>query len=266
MNDAILQAIEGMAATPWVYLALFGIAALDGCFPVVPSETLAITLGAFAAATGEPRFVLVVLVAALGALTGDHISYAIGRTSGARVFTRLRPGSRASRAYDRARRMLAERGGLVLIVARYIPGGRTAATLITGATGFPRRSFTRYDLIAAATWAIYSAGPGYLGGTAFEHEPLKGVALGLGLACSATVLYEGVRFVRHRRRRRTGATRESRKRRENRDNHENREWSPIRDHSARRPRRPRAGADQGLWPRRDPGGRARPGQRAVRPG
>jgi membrane-associated protein len=188
MNDAILQTIEGMVATPWVYLALFGIAALDGFFPLVPSETLVITLGSFAAATGEPPFVLVILVAALGALTGDHISYAIGRTSGGRVLTRLRPGGRTSRAYDRVRRMLAERGGLVLIAARYIPGGRTAATVTTGAAGFPLRSFTRYDLIAAGTWAIYSAGLGYLGGAAFEHEPVKGVALGLGLAFSLTVL------------------------------------------------------------------------------
>lgn len=201
MNDAIVQAVEGLVATPWVYLALFGIATLDGFFPVVPSETLVITLGAFAAAAGDPQLVLVVLVAALGALAGDHISYAIGRRSGSRVFTRLKPGSRTLRAYERVGRMLDERGGLVLVVARYVPGGRTAATLTTGATGYPRRSFTRYALIAAGTWAVYSAGLGYLGGAAFEQQPLKGVAMGLGLAFSLTLLHEGVRFVRHRHRR-----------------------------------------------------------------
>ncbi|MGH3390860.1 MAG: DedA family protein [Actinomadura sp.] len=199
MNEAILRAVEGVVTTPWVYLVLFGIAALDGFFPVVPSETLVIALGVFAAATGDPHVVLVILVAALGALTGDHISYAIGRTSGGRIFTRLRPDGRARKAYDRVGRMLAERGGLVLVVARYIPGGRTAATLTTGATGFPRRSFTRYAVLAAATWAVYSAGIGYLGGAAFEHEPLKGLALGLGLAFSVTVVHEVVRHVRHRR-------------------------------------------------------------------
>ncbi|MFI5804823.1 DedA family protein [Streptomyces sp. NPDC051561] len=199
MNDAIIQAVEGFVSTPWVYVVLFAIAALDGFFPVVPSETLVITLGVFAASTGEPQLPLVVLVAALGAFTGDHLSYAIGRRSGSRIFARLKPGSRTRRAYDRVGALLAERGGLVLIVARYIPGGRTAATLITGATGFPLRSFTRYDAIAASTWAVYSAGLGYLGGAAFEHEPLLGVALGLGLAFSITLLHEGVRFVRRRR-------------------------------------------------------------------
>ncbi|MFF0739329.1 DedA family protein [Streptomyces sp. NPDC004111] len=198
MNEAIVQAVEGFVTTPWVYVVLFAIAALDGFFPVVPSETLVITLGVFAAATGDPSLPLVILVAALGAFTGDHISYAVGRTSGKKIFARLTPGSRTHKAYTRVGTLLEERGGLVLVVARYIPGGRTAATLTTGATGFPRRSFTRYDAVAASTWAVYSACLGYLGGAAFEDEPLLGVALGLGLAFSITVLHEGVRMVRAR--------------------------------------------------------------------
>lgn len=198
MNDAIVQAVEVFVATPWVYAVLFGIAALDGFFPVVPSETLVITLGAFAASTGDPHLFLVVPVAALGAFTGDHISYALGRRSGSRILARLKPDSRSRRAYERVGRILEERGGLVLVVARYIPGGRTAATLTTGATGFPRRSFTRYDAVAASTWAVYSACLGALGGAAFEHQPLLGVAFGLGLAFSITVVHEAVRYVRHR--------------------------------------------------------------------
>lgn len=199
MNDAIIHTVESVVSTPWVYLALFGIAAVDGFFPVVPSETLVITLGVFAAAGGQPDALLVAVVAALGALTGDHVSYLLGRRAGPRIFDRLRPGSRAQRAYERVGRMLAERGGLVLVVARYIPGGRTAATLTTGATGFPRRTFTRYAVLAAVTWAAYGTTLGYAGGAAFEDEPLRGVALGLGLAFGITLLHEGVRALRLRR-------------------------------------------------------------------
>jgi membrane-associated protein len=197
--DAIVHAVEDLASTPWVYLALFGIAMFDAFFPVVPSESLVITLGAFAGSTGEPHLALVMVVAALGALTGDHISYAIGRTAGGRVFARLRPDSRTKRTYDRVGRMLDERGGLVIVVARYIPGGRTAATLTTGATGFPRRSFTRFAVVAATTWGVYPAGLGYVGGVAFEREPLKGIALGLGLALAITAGHEAVRLHRARR-------------------------------------------------------------------
>ncbi|MFF8283983.1 DedA family protein [Streptomyces albus] len=198
MNEAIVHAVEGFVSTPWVYAALFGIAMLDGFFPVVPSETLVITLGVFAAAEGEPSLVAVIVVAAAGAFTGDHISYAIGRRSGVRIAARLRRGSRAERVYARVGRMLAERGGLVLVAARYIPGGRTAATLTTGATGFPRRSFTRYDAVAVVSWAVCSAGLGYAGGAAFEENPLYGVGLGLALAFTITLAHEGLRALRAR--------------------------------------------------------------------
>ncbi|WP_129841125.1 DedA family protein [Streptomyces sp. RFCAC02] len=198
MDNAILNAIEEFVATPWVYLALFVVAKLDGFFPVVPSETLVVMLGVFAAADGNPNLALIILVAALGAFAGDHISYFIGRTSGARIYARLKPGSRTQRAYDRVGKMLERRGGLMLVIARYIPGGRTAATLTTGATGYPLRLFSRYDALAAVSWAAYSAGIGYVGGRAFEDNPLRGVALGLGLALALTGLHEGVRWLRHR--------------------------------------------------------------------
>ncbi|MEU5834709.1 VTT domain-containing protein [Streptomyces diacarni] len=198
MNEAIVHAVEGFVSTPWVYVALFGIAMLDGFFPVVPSETLVITLGVFAAAQGDPALFWVIVVAALGAFAGDHVSYLIGRRSGARLTARLTEGSRTWRAYEQVGRMLTERGGLVLVAARYIPGGRTAATLTTGATGFPRRLFTRYDAVAVVSWACYSAGLGYVGGAAFEETPLYGVALGLALAFTITLVHEGVRGLRTR--------------------------------------------------------------------
>ena len=199
MDNAILDAIEGFVATPWVYVALFAIAKLDGFFPVVPSETLVVTLGVFAAADGHPNLFLVIIVAALGAFAGDHVSYLIGRKSGSKIYARLKPGSRTHRAYDRVGAMLQQRGGLMLIIARYIPGGRTAATLVTGATRYPLRSFAQYDAVASLSWASYSAGIGFLGGTAFESNPLRGVALGLGLALLITVVHEGVRILRQRR-------------------------------------------------------------------
>jgi membrane protein DedA with SNARE-associated domain len=205
VDNAILQAIEEFVSTPWVYLALFAIAKLDAFLPVVPSETLVVTLGVFAAADGNPNLALIILVAALGAFAGDHISYFIGRKSGERIYTRLKPGSRTHKAYDRVGTMLSERGGLVLVVARYIPGGRTAATLITGATRFPLRRFSAYDAIAASSWAAYSACIGFVGGAAFEHNPLRGVALGLGLALAITLGHELFRWVRNRARDRRAA-------------------------------------------------------------
>jgi membrane protein DedA with SNARE-associated domain len=202
MDHAILEAVEEFVATPWVYLALFAIAKLDSFFPVVPSETLVITLGVFAASNAEPNIVLVILVAAIGAFAGDHISYWIGRKSGPKIMAKVKPGSRTQRAYDSVGRMLEKRGGLVLITARYVPGGRTAATLTTGATKYPLHRFARYDAIAVLSWATYSALIGYIGGAAFKDNPLRGLIMGLGIALAITALHEGVRMVYERRKHR----------------------------------------------------------------
>lgn len=194
MTQAILDAVQQAMTSPWIYLALFALAMLDGFFPVVPAEMSVITAGVFAASTGAPDIVPVIVVAALGAFVGDHISYAIGRTTN----NRLRNGRRSGKAIAWAERALAERGGLVLVVARYIPGGRTACTLTMGAVAYPRRSFAFFDAVAASSWAVYSGLIGYLGGAAFEHDPIKGLLFGLGIAVSITVVVEVVRHLRRR--------------------------------------------------------------------
>ncbi|MGP4114949.1 DedA family protein [Streptomyces sp. 4N509B] len=202
LDHVIIEAVEEFVATPWVYLALFAIAKLDGFFPVVPSETLVITLGVFAASNSEPNILIIIAVAAVGAFAGDHISYFIGRKSGPRIMAKVKPGSRTQKAYDRVGHMLEKRGGLVLISARYIPGGRTAATLTTGATRYPLRNFSKYDAIAAISWATYSALIGYIGGAAFEENPLRGLAMGLGLALAITIGHEVIRVLYERRKHR----------------------------------------------------------------
>jgi membrane protein DedA with SNARE-associated domain len=190
MSHAVLDLVQQVMSSPWLYAALFGLALLDGFFPIVPAETSVITAAVFAA-SGETNLALVIVAAALGAFAGDHISYLIGNKSAGRL--------RDKKAVVWARGALAERGGLVLVVARYIPGGRTATTLTMGAVRHPLRSVTFFDAIAASSWAVYSGLIGFFGGMAFENDPIKGLLLGLGIALSITGLVELVRWLRKRR-------------------------------------------------------------------
>ncbi|WP_106396817.1 DedA family protein [Actinocorallia populi] len=193
MTQTILDFAHGLITSPWIYLLVFGIALLDGFFPVVPSETLVITTGAFAASTGEPDALLILPVAALGAILGDHVSYWLGRRAGGT--RRIKDG----KAFRWARKEVTERGGLILVVARYIPGGRTATTLTLGATRYPFRRFFLFDVLAGTSWAVYSVLVGYIGGVAFEEDPFKGLLLGLGIAIGITAVVELVRYARKRR-------------------------------------------------------------------
>jgi membrane-associated protein len=199
VSDSLLAVVHDAMASPWIYLAIFALAWVDGFLPAFPSETAVITAGVFAA-SGQPQWVLVVVVAALGAFAGDCTSYALGHRLRHRVARRAGTGTRRAAALARARRTLDARGGVIIIVARYVPGGRTAVTLTAGAVGYPLRRFAGFAALAALSWGLYGTLVGLVGGAAFEREPLKGLALGLGLALSVTVVVE---VVRHYLRRRT---------------------------------------------------------------
>jgi membrane-associated protein len=199
--DSIIDLVEGAMGSPWVYVALCAFAAIDAFFPIVPSESLVISAGVFAA-SGEPNLFGVIAVSALGAFMGDHVSYFIGRFAGEKAMRRAEPGTRRAAAWQKGHQLLSERGGTFLIVCRYIPGARTAMTLTAGAVSYPLRSFSFFDGIAALSWGTYSALIGYIGGEAFENSPWKGLALGLGIALTVTLSIE---VVRHLRRPRTAA-------------------------------------------------------------
>ncbi|MET8091846.1 DedA family protein [Micromonospora sp. NPDC005220] len=205
--DALLDLLRGTVTSPWAYLLIFGLTAVDAFFPAVPGEAAVITAAVLSASAGHPSLTLVIISAALGALVGDHISYAIGQGGGARRLARLPDGSRRRTSSDWARRAVDRRGGMILTTSRYVPGGRTAVTLTMGAVRYPRRSFLLYDSIAAITWALYCGLLGYFGGLAFERDPVRGVLAGVGLSVVVTFGLEGIRWLRRRAHRRAAARR-----------------------------------------------------------
>ncbi|MDG4794875.1 DedA family protein [Micromonospora sp. WMMD1082] len=199
--EAALDLIRQTLTSPWVYLLLFGLTAVDVFFPLVPAEAAIITVTVLATG-GEPNLLLVIMAATLGALVGDHLSYAAGRGGGSRRLDHSPMDSRRRASSEWARRAVDRRGGIILTASRFIPGGRTAVTLTMGALRYPRRSFLLFDLIGAVSWALYCVLLGVVGGLAFEREPLRGILAGIGLSVAVTVLVELVRRLRHRARHR----------------------------------------------------------------
>jgi membrane protein DedA with SNARE-associated domain len=198
MGDDILRFAQSIMDSPWVYLVAAGIAALDSFFPVVPSETIMITGGVFAATQGAPNLLLLMAAGAAGALLGDHITYTIGRLAHGPVTRWFQRGRRRRESMEWAQHAIDTRGGLILLVARYVPAGRTATTLTMGVVSFPLHRFTPWDALAAASWAVYSSLIGYFGGHVFEKNPLYGLLLGLGVAGAITLIVEVVRRIRGR--------------------------------------------------------------------
>jgi len=109
-------------------------------------------------------------------------------------------GDRGQKQIQWAERQLAERGGELIVIGRFIPGGRTAVTLSAGTLAYPWRRFALFDAAAAFVWALYATLLGYLGGRAFEHAPWKGLLLALAIAFAVAGGIELTRWLLKRRR------------------------------------------------------------------
>jgi membrane-associated protein len=185
-------------ASGWTYGIVFLLALLDALLPVVPSETVVITAGVVAGAGGLD-VALIIVAAACGAFAGDNAAFFVGRRFGRRATGRFFRGEKGRKSIGWAESQLAERGGELIAVSRFIPGGRTAVTLSAGTLGFPWPRFVAFDAVAALIWAAYATLLGYVGGKAFEGAAWKGLLLALGIAFALAGATEAVRWYLRRR-------------------------------------------------------------------
>ena len=197
MEDFIVDASN----SPWFLLLLFGVALFDSVIPIVPSE-FSVIAGAVAAGAGRLiddqrvlSLILVIVVAALGAYAGDSLAYWIGNKSDRLLKRVLFRGEKGERRLEATGRQIQKRGGLLLITARFIPGGRTALTVSCGLTNQPFLAwFTRWDLLATTIWASYAGLLGYFVSDAVESQSAA-LWLAFGLALGITVLIEVGRWI-----------------------------------------------------------------------
>jgi membrane-associated protein len=114
------------------YLIAVLLPALDVLIPVLPSETAVIAPGVATAGSVDPRIGVLAGLAALGAFLGDNAAYLLGRRFGPVIGKRVFAGERGAQRRAWAERSLNRFGARLIVVCRFIPGGRTAVTLTCG--------------------------------------------------------------------------------------------------------------------------------------
>ena len=226
------------------YLIAFVLPALDAIFPVLPAESAIIALGVATAGSADPRIALLVGCAAAGAFIGDNLCYLLGRHFGPAMQRRFFSTPKGLRTQAWAERSLDRFGTQLIVVCRFIPGGRTAVTLTCGLTGYPRRRFVPATAVAAILWALYAFFIGRLGGRAFEHDPWIGLAIAFGATIVVSGVIELIRRIVRTSRRHAGQVEPDHAGQDRRDRDElgRRHYVAEEDHAdGRRPR----GADSG---------------------
>ena len=194
ITDIVLQAVS----SPWLYLAMFVVAVVDGFFPPVPSETVLVAAAAVAASTGGPDLALLGVVAAAGAVVGDNIAFAIGRRTGTTRFAWMRR-PRVAGAFAWAGTALEKRGAGLILGARFIPVGRVAVNLSAGALRYPWRRFALLTVAAGLCWSAYSIAIGLLAGAWLKDQPLLSAVFGVVLALAIGLVVDRVAARRTRR-------------------------------------------------------------------
>ncbi|WP_240669725.1 DedA family protein [Actinoplanes solisilvae] len=152
---------------------------------------------------GNLNLPLVIAIGALGMFTGDAIAYTLGRQTcpdrgsrgGRWAALRARFGpkhddeakevSRAKQTAERFTRGLRKPGPLVLLLCRFVPGGRMAAGFYAGRRKYPVKLFVLYDGAAAIAWGSYGGLVGHVGGTAITQSAWRLFAI----AATAAIVF-----------------------------------------------------------------------------
>jgi membrane protein DedA with SNARE-associated domain/membrane-associated phospholipid phosphatase len=162
----------GQALGPWTYL-LVGVAAFleTGAFIglVAPGETTVI-VGGVVAGQGEISLFVLIAITWACAVAGDVASYTLGRRLGRGWL--VRHGPRVKITEDRLRQVegfFERRGGVTILIGRFIGFVRAIAPFIAGASKMPLRIFLPYDVLGAGAWAATFCTLGFVFWQSFDR-------------------------------------------------------------------------------------------------
>jgi membrane protein DedA with SNARE-associated domain len=143
------------------HAVVFLSAAIDSTGLPFPGRVILVIAGAVA--TDVVDMTWMVLLAAMGALVGDHTLYLLGWLGGDRVlrlYCRWTLGSAhcIRKAEDYFRRF----GGATIVIGRFVAGVRIFAAALAGSGGITYQRFLLFDVLGALLWAAACVLPGYL--------------------------------------------------------------------------------------------------------
>ncbi|WP_406015042.1 VTT domain-containing protein [Streptomyces sp. NBC_00984] len=174
----MLESMGALTSSPWIYVVVALSVLLDVFLPLLPSGVLVIT-AATAAAAGSttvagagaaeqvaevPSLLALILCAATASVLGDLVAYRLAWRGGERLDRAIARSRRLTSAQERLGAALARGGGILVVIARFAPAGRSVVSLGAGAAHREVKEFLPWSALAGVAWAGYSVGLGYFGG------------------------------------------------------------------------------------------------------
>lgn len=193
---AARDAVDALGA--WTYVLVGAVVLLEtsvGLGMLSPGEAVIAVAGA-AAAAGTLDPLLLVAVAWVCGVTGDTISWWLGRRYGAAALPRIgaRVGLTQARV-DRVADRVARGGGWILVAGRFVGPVRVLAPFLTGASGMRYRKFLPFDLVGIALWAGTYLAIGWAFSNTLEAATGRAGQIGIGVLLAGGIVVLALRRV-----------------------------------------------------------------------
>jgi membrane-associated protein len=190
----VLAVCDTVMRSSWLLPLLVVMIAVDAPFPILPSETILMSAATTAFGGGDAGMILGLFLAALaGSVLGDAVVFWLGRCSH-RLLSRTVDSECDVSAW--VRRHMLRRPGIVLVGARFVPGGRLVSTAAAGRFGLPVRRFLPWSIASSAAWSAYMLLIGLALGPVTGGDPLLSLFAGVGMAVATAVGFAVVSKVR----------------------------------------------------------------------
>ena len=118
----------------------------------LPGDSLLVTAGLYAAATGSLNVTLLIPLLTVAAICGNAVGYLIGRRAGKALYNR--PQSRFFRRDHllKTRDFYERYGGITIVMAQFMPFARTFAPVVAGIAEMKYRRFATFNVGGAIGW------------------------------------------------------------------------------------------------------------------
>ncbi len=178
---------------PVALLIVFAIVFVENglLFPFLPGDSLVFAAAVLAGALNVP-WPLVVVIAAVAAITGGEVGFVIGRRRGRRLF---RADARVfkSEYLAETEAFFARYGEAALVLARFVPIVRTYVAPAAGISTMRHLSFSVWNFVSGIVWAGLLGVAGYLlGSIPWVASNIEWIMIGIIVVTIAPIVIGGL--------------------------------------------------------------------------
>lgn len=167
----------------WICALALGAVMGDAFLPFLPSGTLVI-LAVLQVSRITDAPLLLGLGVAIASFIGDVLLLALARRGAPTIQRRLEHRPRLAAGVQQMQRSLSGRtgraAGTMVVIARFVPAGRTVLDVAIGHSPEHGRGFLRWSALAALVWAAYIVSLGWLDSRWFDTAWLS-----VAVSCAA---------------------------------------------------------------------------------